>query len=75
MRSLKPNNKRFGNGNAFLRFHLAEAYQAVGRTDAARQQLNTILSMTTDPNYLPELKEAQTQARQMLDKNQVNKAL
>lgn len=59
---------RFGNGNAFLRFHLAEAYQAVGRTDDARQQLNTILSMTPDPNYLPELKEAQTQARQMLDK-------
>jgi Tfp pilus assembly protein PilF len=59
---------RFGNGNAFLRFHLAEAYQAVGRTDDARQQVNTILSMTPDPNYLPELKEAQTQARQMLDK-------
>jgi len=59
---------RFGNANAFLRFHLAEAYQAVGRTDDARQQLNTILSMTPDPNYLPELKEARTQARQMLDK-------
>ena len=59
---------RFGNGNAFLRFHLAEGYQAVGRTNDARQQLNTILSMTPDPNYLPELKEAQTQARQMLDK-------
>jgi len=59
---------RFGNANAFLRFHLAEACQAVGRTDDARQQLNTILSMTPDPNYLPELKEARTQARQMLDK-------
>jgi len=59
---------RFGNGNAFLRFHLAEGYQAIGRTADARQQLNTILSMTPDPNYLPELKEAQTQARQMLDK-------
>jgi len=59
---------KFGSKNAFLRFHLAEAYQAVGRTDDARQQLNTILSMTPDPNYLPELKEARTQARQMLDK-------
>ena len=59
---------RFGGSNAFLRLHLAEAYQAVGRTSDARQQLNTILSMTPDPNYLPELKEAQTQARQMLDK-------
>jgi tetratricopeptide (TPR) repeat protein len=59
---------RFGSTNAFLRFHLAEAYQAVGRSADTRQQLNTILSMTPDPNYLPELKEAQTQARQMLDK-------
>ncbi|HBB97003.1 MAG TPA: hypothetical protein DC054_16615 [Blastocatellia bacterium] len=59
---------RFGSTNAFLRLHLAEGYQAVGRPADARQQLNTILSMTSDPNYLPELKEAQTQARQMLDK-------
>jgi Tfp pilus assembly protein PilF len=60
---------RFGKTNAFLRLHLAEAYQAVGRSSDARQQLNTILSMTPDPSYLPELKEAQKQARQMLDKN------
>jgi len=59
---------RFGKTNAFLRLHLAEAYQAVGRSSEARQQLNTILSMTPDPSYLPELKEAQTQARQILDK-------
>jgi tetratricopeptide (TPR) repeat protein len=59
---------RLGGTNAFLRLHLAEAYQAVDRSGDARQQLNAILSMTPDPNYLPELKEAQTQARQMLDK-------
>ena len=58
---------KFGAGNAFLHFHLAEAYQAVGRSADARQQLNTILSMPADPNYLPELKEAQTQARQLLE--------
>jgi hypothetical protein len=39
----------------YLRLHLAEAYQAVGRTADAREQLNTILSMTPDPNYPPEL--------------------
>lgn len=61
---------RFGGKNAFLRLHLAEAYQAVGRSADARQQLNAILSMTPDPNYLPELKEAQLQARQLLDKIQ-----
>jgi len=59
---------QFGKGNAFLRLHLAEAYQAVGKTEDARQQLNAILSMTPDPNYLPEFREAQTQARQMVDK-------
>jgi tetratricopeptide (TPR) repeat protein len=57
---------QFGKGNAFLRLHLAEAYHAVGRPDDARQQLNMILSMTPDPNYLPELHEAQSQARTML---------
>jgi len=59
---------QFGKGNAFLRLHLAEAYQAVGRNSDAQQQVNEILSMTPDPNYLPELKEAQTQARQLLEK-------
>ncbi len=59
---------KFGSTNAFLRFHLAEAYQAVGRSADARQQLNSILAMTPEPNYLPELKEAQTQARQLMDK-------
>jgi Tfp pilus assembly protein PilF len=59
---------QFGKANAFLRLHLAEAYQAAGRTSEAREQLNTILSMTPDPNYLPELKEAQTQAQQLLAK-------
>jgi tetratricopeptide (TPR) repeat protein len=59
---------QFGKTNAFLRLHLAEAYQAVGRTTEAREQLNAILSMTPDPDYLPELKEAQTQAQQLLAK-------
>lgn len=59
---------RFGNTNAFLHLHLAEAYQAIGRSADARQQLNMILSMKPDPNYLPELKEAQNQARQLLEK-------
>jgi len=58
---------RFGGKNAFLRLHLAEAYQAVGRPADARAQLNTILSMTPDPGYLPELKDAQRQSRQLLD--------
>ena len=59
---------RFGGINAFLRLHLAEAYQAVQRPADAKQQLNTILTMAPDPNYLPELKEAQSKANEMLEK-------
>jgi tetratricopeptide (TPR) repeat protein len=58
---------RFGEGNAFLRLHLAEAYLAVGRKADARKQLEAILSMTPDPDYLPEYKEAAAEARRMLD--------
>jgi Tfp pilus assembly protein PilF len=57
---------QFGQTNAFLRLHLAEAYQTAGRSADAHKQIDAILSMTPDPNYVPELKEAQTQARQML---------
>ena len=59
---------RFGETNAFLRLHLAEAYQAVGRHEDARQQLDIIINMTPDPNYMPEYKEAVAEARQLLEK-------
>ncbi|HXC69000.1 MAG TPA: TRAP transporter TatT component family protein, partial [Pyrinomonadaceae bacterium] len=49
---------RFGEPNAFLHLHLAEAYKKVGRNDDARRELKKILSMSPDPNYLPEYKEA-----------------
>jgi len=57
---------RYGPGNAFLRLHLAEAYLKVGRTADARTQLNAIVYMKPDQNYLPEYKEASTQARKLL---------
>jgi hypothetical protein len=59
---------RFGEPNAFLHLHLAEAYAKVGRNDDARKQINTILSMTPDPNYQPEYKEASAAAHKLLDK-------
>lgn len=58
---------RFGSGNAFLRLHLAEAYLKAGRRAEARQQLNAIVSMTPDQNYLPEYNEAVTQAHKLLE--------
>ena len=59
---------RSGATNAFLRLHLAEAYIAVNRKDDARKQLEAIISMTPDPNYQPEYKEAVAEAHKMLDK-------
>jgi Tfp pilus assembly protein PilF len=62
---------RFGEPNAFLHLHLAEAYKKVGRDDDARRELKKILSMNPDPKYLPEYKEASNDARKLLD--QINK--
>jgi tetratricopeptide (TPR) repeat protein len=58
---------RFGEPNAFLHLHLAEAYRKVGRPDDARRELKKILSMNPDPNYLPEYKEASVDAQKLLD--------
>ena len=58
---------RFGEPNAFLHLHLAEAYKKVGRNDDARRELKKILSMTPDPNYQPEYKEASSAAQKLLD--------
>jgi tetratricopeptide (TPR) repeat protein len=57
----------FGEPNAFLHLHLAEAYEKVGRNEDARRELKKILDMTPDPNYLPEYKEASADAQKLLD--------
>ena len=58
---------RFGEPNAFLHLHLAEAYKKVGRNDDARREIKKILSMTPDQNYLPEYKEASAAAQKLQD--------
>lgn len=57
----------FGEPNAFLHLHLAEAYKKVGRNDDARKEIKKILSMTPDPNYQPEYKESTAAAQKLLD--------
>lgn len=57
----------FGEPNAFLHLHLAEAYKKVGRNDDARREIKKILTMNPDPNYLPEYKEATAEAQKLLD--------
>jgi len=59
---------RYGEPNALLHLHLAEAYAKVGRKEDARKQLNVILSMTPDQNYLPEYKEASTEAHKLMER-------
>lgn len=58
---------RFGEPNAFLHLHLAEAYKKVGRNDDARKEIKKILSMKPDQNYQPEYKEASAAAQKLLD--------
>ena len=58
----------FGGQNAFLRLRLAEAYLAVHRDEDARRQLDAILSMKPDPDYVPEYKEAVAEAHRLLEK-------
>jgi Tfp pilus assembly protein PilF len=59
---------KIGDANAFLHLHLAEAYLKVGRKADARQQLQAIIDMKPDKDYLPEYKEAVADARQLLTK-------
>ena len=60
---------QFGPNNALLRLHLAEVYYDLKRPDDARKQLNTILSMPVDPEYVPEDKEAKEKAKKMLEEH------
>lgn len=59
---------KFGANNSPLRYYLAEAYIKVNRKDDARKQLEAVISMQPDPNYLPEHNDAVTKARELLKK-------
>jgi Tfp pilus assembly protein PilF len=60
-------NLRFGENNALYRLRLAQAYLAVNRKEDARRQLDHILAMTPNPDYIPEYNDAVTEARQLLE--------
>src|SRR5947209_16514333 len=57
---------KFGSNNSLLRLHLAEAYHLVDRDRDARKQIDALLSLTPDPNFLPEHKEAVEDGRKLL---------
>lgn len=55
--------------NTNIRLHLAEAYLAVKRDTDARKQLDYLLQMKPDPEYLPEYRECVDRARKLLETN------
>ena len=60
---------QFGPQNALLRLQLARAYLANKRPADARKQLNFILTMKPDPDFLPEYNDCANEARELLKKN------
>jgi tetratricopeptide (TPR) repeat protein len=60
-------NLRFGQNNALYRLRLAQAYMADNRQEDARRELNAILSMTPNPDFIPEHNDAVAEARKLLE--------
>jgi tetratricopeptide (TPR) repeat protein len=52
--------------NSNLRLHLAQAYLQADKLDLAKQQLEYILKMQPDPEYVPEHKENVAKAKKLL---------
>lgn len=59
---------KFGSNNALLRLRLAEAYEAANRDRDARKEIDFILNMTPNPEYMAEQKEAVEKGKQLLEK-------
>lgn len=55
--------------NTNIRLHLAEAYLAVKRDADARKQLDHLLQMKPDPEYMPEYRECVEKARKLIETN------
>ena len=56
-------------GNAHLYLHLAEADLAQKRKPEAKQQLEIVLQMKGNPDYLPEHRETVAKAKKLLEEN------
>ena len=55
--------------NTNIRLHLAEAYLAVKRDAEARKQLDHLLQMKPDPEYMPEYRECVEKAKKLIQTN------
>lgn len=54
--------------NSVMRYYLAEAYETSNRDADAKKQLETILTMTPDPKYIAEHKDAVEKAKKLQEK-------
>ena len=52
--------------NSNIRLHLAQAYLDVNKTELAREQLQYILKMEPNPDYIPEHKQNVAEAQKLL---------
>jgi len=59
---------KFGENNPLLRFYLAQAYVKTNRKDEARKQLDFVINMQPDPNYVPEHNDAVKKAQELKKK-------
>jgi tetratricopeptide (TPR) repeat protein len=55
--------------NTNIRLHLGEAYLAVKRDADARKQLEYVLQMKPDPEYMPEYRECVEKAKRLIQAN------
>jgi tetratricopeptide (TPR) repeat protein len=55
--------------NTNIRLHLGEAYLAVKRDADARKQLDQLLAMKPDPEYMPEYRECIDKAKKLIQTN------
>lgn len=59
---------KFGENNPLLRYYLAQAYFKTKRNEDARKQLETVINMQPDPNYVVEHNDAVSKARELMKK-------
>lgn len=59
---------KFNPTNTLMRYELAAAYQATGRSGEAKKQIETLMSTTPDPKYMAEHKQAVQDAQKLLEK-------
>jgi len=61
-------------GNSVMRYYLAEAYETANRDADAKKQLETIMTMTPDPKYIAEHKDAVEKAKKLEEKIRASSA-